>query len=125
MLIESSILKAKIIEGCKTCPNNGTTFCKIACEIDWIMKLIDNAPTKDEKSYAMGYQDGLEDGLHDIRPRGKWIYPYYDNFIGKRRIGKSVRECSICNQIFGNNIPWNAKFCPNCGANIEENNDAN
>ena len=32
--------------------------------------LINNAPTVEEKSYAMGYQDGLEDGLDGIRPQG-------------------------------------------------------
>ena len=45
MLIESSELKAKIIESCKTCPNNGTTYCKIACELDWVMKLISEMET--------------------------------------------------------------------------------
>ena len=40
MLIESSELKAKICEGCEICPNNGTSFCHSACEIDWVMDLI-------------------------------------------------------------------------------------
>lgn len=34
--------------------------------------LIDNAPTV-ENDYNTGYQDGLEDGLNDIRPTGEWI----------------------------------------------------
>ena len=37
------------------------------------LSTINNAPTVEEKSYAMGYQDGLEDGLQDIRPQGEWI----------------------------------------------------
>lgn len=38
-------------------------------QLSRVYELIDNAP--EEKSYAMGYQDGLEDGLQDIRPQGE------------------------------------------------------
>jgi len=52
---------------CKTCRNfrNEDSFYKC--------KLIENAPTVEEKSYAMGYQDGVEDGLDEIRPQCEWI----------------------------------------------------
>lgn len=43
-------------------------FTQGACQ-----QLIDNAQTIEEKSYAMGFQDGLEDGLQDIREQGDWI----------------------------------------------------
>ena len=60
----------------------------------------------------------LESEIEDLKPHGEWLYPDADIVIGKRRIGKSRRVCSICNESFTNNIPWNAKFCPNCGADM-------
>lgn len=65
-----------------------------------------------EKSYAMGFQDGLEDGLNDIRPKGEWI------------IDGHHRRCKECGEYFcmtdseGNEIPSN--FCPNCGADMRK-----
>ena len=59
-----------------------------------------------EKSYAMGYQDGLEDGLNDIRPKGEWI----NQFIG----GNECVMCSECKLHF--DIGTN--YCPNCGADM-------
>ena len=41
-------------------------------EQERILDLIDNVPTIAE-DYDTGYQDGLEDGLNDIRPQGEWI----------------------------------------------------
>ena len=87
---------------------------------------IDNAPTI--KSFTLldieeQYRKGLEKGLSEWetqRPQGEWLYPYTDNIIGKRRIGRSCRVCSICKQSFTNNIPWDAKFCPNCGAEMRK-----
>lgn len=52
-----------------------------------------------EKSYAMGYQDGLEDGLNDIRPKGEWIFS----------------RCDKCGA-YHNSMYRN--FCPNCGADM-------
>lgn len=62
-----------------------------------LRELIDTAPTVEERSYAMGYQDGLEDGLQDIRPEAKWIFSRCDN-CGAYHNGKY------------------RNYCPNCGA---------
>ena len=70
-----------------------------------ILQLIDNAPAIEEKSYAMGYQDGLEDGLDGIRPQGEWIDTMY-----------GFHTCSICGK-YGNPNFFN--FCPNCGAKMK------
>lgn len=43
-----------------------------------------------EKSYTMGYQDGLEDGLQDIREQGEWIK------ITKDGITPAEYTCSNC-----------------------------
>jgi len=66
---------------------------------------IDNAPTVEEKSYEMGYQDGCEDGLQGIRPQGKWITSY-----------DTYNVCSLCNY---KTVMDNYKFCPNCGADMK------
>lgn len=91
-----------------------------------IYDIIDNAPTI--KTFTLAdieeqYRKGLEKGLSEWeteRPQGEWLYPYADNVIGKRRIGRSWRVCSVCKVSFTNNIPWNANFCPNCGAEIKK-----
>lgn len=87
--------------------------------------LIDNAPTVNidetiKKFRNTAYQNGLTTGLYK-RTQCRWLYPYSDNIIGKKRVGKSVRVCSNCNESFNNNIPWNANFCPNCGAEVIKN----
>ena len=68
-----------------------------------LLSNIKNAPPVEEKSYAMGYQDGLEDGLNDIRPQGKWICEY------------RTCKCSVCG--FATVIDT-YNFCPNCGADM-------
>lgn len=83
--------------------------------------LIDNAPTIEEKSYAMGYQDGLEDGLQGIRTEGKWIY--------HRAQGEFLpyMECDNCHEEFLLNMLRPAefrkvnRFCSNCGADMRGN----
>ena len=73
--------------------------------------LIDNAPTVEENFYAMGYQDGLEDGLDDIRPQGEWTYTIPDiNSIG-------FWYCNQCN--FIKDAWMKYRYCPNCGANMK------
>lgn len=72
-----------------------------------IKVVIDNTPTVKEKSYAMGFQDGAEDGLQGIRPHGKWIPETEDN---------GYFRCSICKDIETLKYP----FCPNCGARMQE-----
>ena len=47
---------------------------------------------------------------------GEWLFPFEDTIIGKRKVGKSFKECSNCHMSFENNLPWNAKYCPNCGS---------
>ena len=57
--------------------------------------------------YHRGYQDGAEDGLQGIRPKGKWIgvvYSYNGFAIGK------CNQCGISRDI--------DKFCSNCGADM-------
>lgn len=75
--------------------------------------VIDKAPTVKEKSYAMGYQDGAEDGLQEIRPHGKWIEDYKaDEHPAFRRGWK----CSYCGFRSGYGMP---PFCMWCGAKME------
>ena len=67
-----------------------------------------------EKSYAMGYQDGLEDGLMDMRPQGKWIDEDNGCF--------NFKKCSVCNEAAewldgGSQLLSN--FCSNCGARMK------
>ena len=69
--------------------------------------LIDNAETVEEKSYAMGYQDGLEDGLQDMRPQGEWL----ESDVPESTLAK----CSICGFDCGAKTH---NFCPNCGAGM-------
>ena len=51
-----------------------------------------------------------------FKEKGEWLYPYADNVVNGRRVGKSTKECSVCGMQFENNLPWNAKYCPNCGS---------
>lgn len=52
------------------------------------LELIENAPTVEEKSYAMGYQDGLD----GIIPQGEWIVCVDEDNI-------QTCKCSICGRI--------------------------
>ena len=68
-----------------------------------------------EKSYAMGYQDGLEDVLNDIRPKGKWELhgkTYYCSECGEEAIDlepePDVYSSSYCL----------TDYCPYCGADM-------
>lgn len=79
-------------------------------EQDRIIEIIDNAPTVVE-DYDTGYQDGLEDGLNDIRPLGKWI-----NLIDI----KNLYKCSICGRTIGlchDETLSDYPFC-HCGADM-------
>ena len=64
--------------------------------------------------------DWLEElkALRIANPKGEWIYPYADIKIGGRRVGKRDKECSVCHRQFSNNLPWDANFCPYCGADM-------
>lgn len=69
------------------------------------LSLIDSAPIVEEKSYDMGYQDGLEDGLNDIRPQGKWLIE------GGTTLHYACSECGCAGD------EWD-KFCKHCGADM-------
>lgn len=90
-------------------------FTQGACQ-----QLIDNAQTIEEKSYAMGFQDGVEDGLQGLRPEGEWVY-------GEDECGQDGWFCSEC----GFFVPWyyeyyendidfirEYKACPHCLAEM-------
>lgn len=79
-----------------------------------IISKIDNAPTVEEKSYAMGYQDGLEDGLDGIRPQGEWITVKQDTILGNFEVNNKV--CDQCNHATKYEYP----FCPWCGADMRK-----
>ena len=70
----------------------------------YVNSIVDNAPTVAE-DYDTGYQDGLEDGLNDIRPQGKWIL---------RTDTEWHFECNQCKGL----SPWKAQFCGVCGADM-------
>lgn len=78
-----------------------------------IYKAIDNAPTVEEKSYAMGYQDGSEDGLDGIRLQGEWT-------VGYTAKQKKVAVCNLCNCI---SFQGKTNFCHNCGADMKGGNN--
>ena len=65
-----------------------------------------------EKSYAMGYQDGLEDGLNDIRPKGKWIW----RETGSSYCRYGYFTCSNCS--FVSKAKQN--FCAECGSDMRK-----
>ena len=49
-----------------------------------------------------------------------WLFPYehvmlIDSKGNQRSIGRRVRQCPCCYMTFENNLPWDAKYCPNCG----------
>ena len=83
-------------------------FCPDGFKLDFI-RTIDNAPTVEEKSYAMGYQDGAEDGLDGIIPQGEWITHQTGMLLWE--------ECNQCHAQVGT-IGMN--FCPNCGADMRK-----
>ena len=76
-----------------------------------VIMTINNAPTVEEKSYAMGYQDGLEDGLDGIRPQGEWLVVGHDDTTYWYR-------CSICEHEEHDNFTKHYHYCPNCGADM-------
>ena len=65
---------------------------------DIVEDVCDNAPTVEERSYAMGYQDGLE----GIRPQGEWL------------VKDGLAECNKCHHLFS----FFGNFCSNCGAEM-------
>ncbi len=59
----------------------------------------------DRNQYEQGYNRGRADAIK----HGHWTRPYNNNY----------KQCSVCKQIhYG--IPWNAEYCPFCGAKMDE-----
>lgn len=83
------------------------------CNDVWLQysrEIIDNARTVAE-DYDTGYQDGLEDGLNDIRSQGEWL---------KSSKGKTIFFCSECGREIDTKPftrPDNFPFC-HCGADM-------
>lgn len=63
----------------------------------------------DRKQYTQGFEDGRKYEQEE-RGHGHWTRPYKN---------KAYRKCSVCGQIHCN-IPWNAEYCPFCGAKMDE-----
>ncbi len=82
-----------------------------------LMKAKECETCADECEQVASWLEELK-ALRVARPKGKWLYPYADVKIGGRRVGKSDKECSVCHVGFSNNLPWNAYFCPYCGADM-------
>ena len=83
-----------------------------------VMKIIDNAPTVEEKSYEMGYQDGCEDGLQGIRPQGKWKIT--DSYPHKVYCDKCFKTYAQANWEVWKDGTLAREFCPNCGADMRK-----
>ena len=110
-LIDADALKQALKSNCKPelCPDYKNCWCEACCPHNDFVDLIDDAPTVEEKSYAMGYQDGLEDGLQDIRPQGKWITRTDDNGVNYRFY------CSCCDR----EVMLITDYFHYCGARME------
>ena len=113
-LIDADALKQALKSNCKPelCPDYKNCWCEACCPHNDFVDLIDDAPTVEEKSYAMGYQDGLEDGLQDIRPQGKWIW----RETGTSNCRYGYFTCSNCS--FVSKAKQN--FCAECGADMRK-----
>lgn len=104
--IDADALKKTMLNyiDCENCIHKNTNdYCANRCPAYDFLVMLEEAPTIEDKSYAMGYQDGLEDGLQDIRPKGKWVYRndnllipsgYYE--CDRCGIGKSLTEQNYC-----------------------------
>ena len=79
-------------------------------DADAFLVMLEEAPTIEEKSYAMGYQDGAEDGLQGIRTPGKWVYRN-DNPL----IPSGYYECNVCE--IGKSLT-EQNYCPYCGCDM-------
>lgn len=97
--------------------------------IEKAYKEIDNAPTVSE-DYDTGYQDGLEDGLNDIRQQGEWKLVERKPFIDivcsnceKVRFKDYAYNCTIeqvINHLKNVDKDILPPFCENCGADMRK-----
>lgn len=92
------------------CKHDSTNHCADRCTAYDFLVMLEEAPTIEEKSYAMGYQDGAEDGLQGIRTPGKWVYRN-DNPL----IPSGYYECNVCE--IGKSLT-EQNYCPYCGADM-------
>lgn len=77
-----------------------------------------------ELLFMTGYKEALDLAIKAIkneRPKGKWI-------AADLTFGRSFYSCTICDKT--ENVPTcmnkpTFKFCPNCGAELEVDNDPN
>lgn len=121
--IDADALKKTMLNyiDCEKCTHKDTNYCADLCAAYDFLVMLEEAPTIEEKSYAMGYQDGAEDGLQGIRTEGKWIY--------HRAQGEFLpyMECDNCHEEFLLNMLRPAefrkvnRFCSNCGADMRGN----
>ena len=84
-----------------------------------ILTIIDTFSSEIEEGHEYKFHKDGDDiiVMEDLNKKdGQWLYPYADHVIGGRKVGKSTKECSVCSMQFENNLPWNAKYCPNCGS---------
>ena len=112
--IDADALKKTMLNyiDCENCTHNNTNFCADRCTAYDFLVMLEEAPTIEEKSYAMGYQDGAEDGLQGIRTPGKWVYRN-DNPL----IPSGYYECNVCE--IGKSLT-EQNYCPYCGADLRK-----
>lgn len=84
--------------------------------------MVDGEPTEiDPLSYEVGYTHGQSE-----RPKGKWIESYLNEWCGTDENHNSVFRkipCVKCDQC-GEKRRGKEKFCPNCGADMRGEEDA-
>lgn len=82
---------------------------------------IDNAPTINDKAYAIGYaagsREGYKKGIEDARPKGIWLESK------KAAFGLDCFICTNCHTEI-KDMPTAMRtpiynFCPNCGAKMK------
>ena len=74
------------------------------------------------RDFAEWYRDELKEApTIDAAPvvRGEWIDTYADD----KEIGDFVKHCSICHNAIIKRLSASLKYCPNCGAKMESEED--
>ena len=85
---------------------------------DSVFDIIDNAPT-----VAEVFKTGSATGLRLIeRPHGEWVEKVETKQLGHGWLTTHEIVCSVCGGSGENdeNIPQCWKFCPNCGADMRQ-----
>lgn len=112
--IDADSLKKTMLNyiDCENCTHKDSSFCADRCTAYDFLVMLEEAPTIEERSYAMGYQDGAEDGLQGIRTPGKWVYRN-DNPL----IPSGYYECNVCE--IGKSLT-EQNYCSYCGADLRK-----